>query len=492
MRIHGSALHLASMGALLVSASAFARDAGGPAASLMDSWTDLGPSVKSAKSSIGEGWTEVPKPACLEDSWINVRPMVKRGSVDMSQSLIEQQQQQFSSAAQPVAAMDPMVQEQDGKISLSKNFSPETYAQMAHLSYELVKGCNASSTKLLEKFQGEGWKITGFSGLSGKDERNTDLAGFVAYSPKTGEAVITFHGSQDPADWENNLDAQMLFARELGFKFDGRVSKGFAERYKSLKEGLYGILDRLHQMNPEMFHITTTGHSLGGGMAELSMSDLVTDFALKTWGSDYDNAVSNRIRAYTMSAPIAYDLDAAAQVQGLVGKGNWINDAVETDPVHYLSGETTVRQLRNLPRMVTKLILGIAKWKNKVKMTDPETVANLYGKGYHPGYQAHHTAAEARGIFDTFNDVDVQTKMNQASWWKRFKQQMIGRYAASAHYGSNQVKQDGSDKLTQAFDPRFIKGDTVASRIERSQKKAAEEKAAAEKASQAKSWWKFW
>ncbi|MGL4426494.1 MAG: lipase family protein, partial [Alphaproteobacteria bacterium] len=411
------------------------------------------------------------------------------GADDLTQSIIGDGERLFPASVLPAVKMEPLVRMKDGKAEISSNFSPKTYAEMEHLSYELVKGCVSSSTKLLEKFQGAGWKINGFSGISGKNPRkegldgaNEDLAGFVAFQEKTGEAVVVFHGSQDPYDWQNNLDSQMLWGRELNrgtqnpFLFNGRISKGNAERYLSSAKGLYEVLGQFKEN--KNFHITVTGHSLGGAMGELAVADLATNFAKTVWGQSYNNAESNRVRAYLMSAALVFDKEASEQVEKLVGRHNVIQDAVESDPVYFLSGDSTVEHLSNSYSYgLTAGAMWLAQKMGFVKTSAPQEVAFLYGKGRHIGFEALQSVSEVQKMASGFSNEGVKEKVAEKSWFGRWKTNFIGENVAPIHYGSNQIKQDGSGKLTQGFDTKFIVPETIPARIEKIEQAKAQKQA---------------
>jgi Lipase (class 3) len=440
-----------------------------------------------------------------EHSFLKVPKTVKHSAVDMSTSIMSDIEA-LPLASVKAEAMEPLVQMKDGKAQISSNFSPKTYAEMEGLSYELIKGCASSSTNLLEKFQTEGWTINGFSGLSGKtpqskdiDGSNEDLAGFVAFQPKTGEAVVVFHGSQDPHDWENNLDGQMIHAREfkdgggIPFLFNGRISRGNAERYLSSKRDIYRILDRLKAHRA--FHITVTGHSLGGAMGELAVADLATYFAKTAWGRDYNNAESNRVRGYFMSGALVFDDEASEQVEKIVGRHNVIQDAVESDPVYYMSGKSTMAALEKSTRYgPTALGLWFLQRLGLTKVAHPQLVAFLYGKGRHIGHEALQSATEVQKLAAAFKDEDVQEALDKKGWWSRWWTFLVGEKLAPIHYGSSQIQQDGSGKLTKAFDPRFIIPETLAERIEKTELQAKTEpqaKASPPVAEQPKAWYQW-
>ncbi|MGL5784587.1 MAG: lipase family protein [Alphaproteobacteria bacterium] len=412
----------------------------------------------------------------------------------------------LDSESLPRASVEPQVREAlvrktDLGFQVDESFlsNAKVYAKMEQLSYELAKGCNVSSSALLEKCETSGWKISGFSGLSGAaDSGNTDLPGLVAFNPKTGEAVVAFHGSQDGHDWRNNLDGQLLFAKDLkdpatrSFSFDGRISKGYAERYLSSRNSLYTLLERFYEQSPEDFHITVVGHSLGGAMGELAVADLATCFAKSIWGEGYHNAKSNRVRAYLMSGALVFDSEAAGQAEKFVGRHNVLQDAVASDPVYYVSGKSTADYLNeSYSYGPTALGLKLLQWFGFTKVAHPKLASFLYGKGYHIGYEALQTASEVQKLARGFLDNAVQKVLSKKWFWSRWWTSFVGETFAPLHYGSNQIKQDGSGKLTKAFDPRYIVPGTLAERIGKVEFQKTT-KATAPVVEEKKAWYRGW
>ncbi|MGL4426873.1 MAG: lipase family protein [Alphaproteobacteria bacterium] len=409
----------------------------------------------------------------------------------------------FSPASVKLHAKKPLVTKTNVGFEIDESFlsNAKVYAEMEQLSYELAKGCNTSSSNLLEKYQKRGWKISGFGGVSGAvDFENTDLPGIVAFHPETGEAIVAFHGSQDGHDWHNNLDGQLLFARELKdptdkpFLFDGRVSKGYAERYLSSRNFLYALLEGFKNQAPENFHITVVGHSLGGAMGELAVADLGTYFAKSIWGQDYHNAESNRVQAYLMSGALVFDDEASKQAENLVGRHNVIQDAVASDPVYYMSGKSTAAYLNKSYRYgPTALALKLLQQFGFTKIAHPQLASFLYGKSRHIGYEALQTASEVQKLARGFQDDDVQEALSKKWFWSRWLASLAGETFAPIHYGSNQIQQNGSGKLTKAFDPRYIVPETLTERIGKveSQQAKAASPVVEEKQAWYQGWWPF-
>lgn len=408
----------------------------------------------------------------------------------------------FSPASVKIQVSNPLVTKTDAGFEIDESFlsNVKVYAEMEQLSYELAKGCNASSSNLLEKYQKRGWKISGFGGVSGAvDFENTDLPGIVAFHPETGEAVVAFHGSQDGHDWHNNLDGQLLFAREIKdsagkpFLFNGRVSKGYIERYLSSRNSLYALLEGFKKQSPENFHITVVGHSLGGAMGELAVADLATCFAKSIWGQDYHNAESNRVRAYLMSGALVFDDEASKQAENLVGRHNVVQDAVASDPVYYMSGESTAAYLNRSYRYgPTALGLKLLQQFGFTKVAHPQLASFLYGKSRHIGYEALQTASEVQKLARGFMDNAVQKVLSKKWFWWRWFTSLAGETFAPIHYGSNQIQQNGSGRLTRAFDPRYIVPETLAERIGKVGSQQQQAKAAFPVVEEKQAWYQRW
>ena len=371
---------------------------------------------------------------------------------------------------EPVKSLSPVLQPDGKKLILNPNFVNEakTYAEMADLTYHLVQGRNELTNNYLERFMNEGWKITAFSGFSGNDKfdkskydaKNLDVAGVVAFNPNTNEAVVAFHGSQDSLDWENNFQSEKVYARELGLNFDGKVHRGFADRYDSSKEDIYKILTQIYNGLDENakneFKITFTGHSLAGGVATIGYADAGTDLAKKLWGENYRNNVSNRIRGLAISPPRAFDEDAVAALTTEVGVYNLIIDTNDLDPVSMVGpGRTITKWLEtSSPNGPTAWLLKGAEAAGLISVSNPQAVAQKYGGYRHFGVKALQSTAESLKNAGQF-PADSNTPK------KGFIERTIDNIKAKAapvHYGSQQPHGLG-------FDPRLIKPETLEARI---------------------------
>jgi hypothetical protein len=186
----------------------------------------------------------------------------------------------------------------------------------------------------------------------------------------------------------------MAYAREMGFNFSGRVHHGFATRYNSSKSEIYAILESLYssldEESQEKFHITTTGHSLGGAMATVGYADLSREFAQRIWGSSYRNADFNRVRAYAISAPRAFDEDAVMSNGLHAGMHNIILDTSSSDPVSMTGpGRTLTKWLENSYTYgPTRLLASLLNRLGVVQYSNPQAIAWVQGNCKHLGFKA--------------------------------------------------------------------------------------------------------
>lgn len=360
------------------------------------------------------------------------------------------------------------------RIGVNPDFVRNTkvYAQMIDLSYQLVKGKNESSTELIEDLFRKGWEINAFGGFSGKskdenyDATNRDLTGFIAFNKNTGEAVVTFHGSQDYYDWENNFDSQKVFSQENGLKFKGGVHKGINYRYQTAKQSIYRILDKFYNQldNKDLFHITTTGHSLGGGTAVLSYADLASDYMKQHFGMDYNNRVHNRVRSFAVSPPRVLDAVSVEDLEKSVGNENIIIDAVRVDPIIRVGpGKSITSWLEgSFSYGITAGILSLLKRLDLVPYSHPQALAFSHGDYMHLGYKALAESGEVATLSKDLDQQDLNKQINSKnvkheSIFSRFKKSVKARFA-HWHYGRSTSSGTG-------FEKSFIIGETLEKRI---------------------------
>ncbi|KAJ2861399.1 hypothetical protein FB639_005510 [Coemansia asiatica] len=96
-------------------------------------------------------------------------------------------------------------------------------------------------------------------------------AGYIASNPNTSLLVVAFQGTENTAQWMDNLDIEQVSWPE---SIDGsRVHRGFLRGYLDARDQVMDNLRALAQRYPD-YNIAIVGHSLGGARATLALLDI--------------------------------------------------------------------------------------------------------------------------------------------------------------------------------------------------------------------------
>ncbi|MGN6671197.1 MAG: lipase family protein [Candidatus Nucleicultricaceae bacterium] len=335
--------------------------------------------------------------------------------------------------------------EEDGLVFVNKRFEKHqaTILTMNTLSYSLIKSITepddlgkainqSRRDDLIEKFMHDGWTITPLSSKVGFNTQHDDIPGFVAYHAKENLIVIIFHGSANDHDWETNFDFIKIKATKTHLPMAGKVHRGFALKYASIKTGLENELhrtfDAMREDERNSTQIIVSGHSHGGSIASLATTDLAGNF-LKQLFPTFDNARHNRLYGYFVSPPCVGDSDFKAWSESVVGKENIISHFARHDVVANLLPGVEVQQvLQKIPAI-------------------GQSVAKNFAGYEHTGTIA---LEDKKEVLSRFKDLSQDHHDADASFFEKIKQTFYKAIAA-LHFGSNK-----ENKHEYIFDEKAV------------------------------------
>lgn len=100
-----------------------------------------------------------------------------------------------------------------------------------------------------------------------------DTEGFIGYLPSDNSIYIVFRGSSSIPNWITNLSTKKT-AYTAFPACNCEVHQGFYSAEQAIITGVHSEVKNLMAIHPTAA-IKTTGHSLGGAMAQLTAMDLI-------------------------------------------------------------------------------------------------------------------------------------------------------------------------------------------------------------------------
>ena len=177
-----------------------------------------------------------------------------------------------------------------------------------------------------------------FKGHAGAmfNEGEVDSITYIEKDPKhiRDKLIIVYAGSNSHYDWaiDFTFGEELLFGlsmhKGIGFMF-GETAKSYFPKIKDLIESYYSKIPENEK--PQNIEIIATGHSLGGGLANLAAYYYKGVMAEKLKESIKLNDVS--VKAITFAAPAIISEKTARTFEGALGKNNIYRIWVTNDPV---------------------------------------------------------------------------------------------------------------------------------------------------------------
>jgi hypothetical protein len=101
-----------------------------------------------------------------------------------------------------------------------------------------------------------------------------DVEGFVGYLPSDKSIFVVFRGSESVRNWITNLSADKTNYTTFPACTGCQVHSGFYSATKSVYPDVLKEVQRLRALYPT-YAVKTTGHSLGGALAQLTAMELL-------------------------------------------------------------------------------------------------------------------------------------------------------------------------------------------------------------------------
>ena len=156
-------------------------------------------------------------------------------------------------------------------------------------------------------------------------ERARTFYGYVASNLTTGDMLVAFRGSMEPADWVRNMQSRQV---DLPFDAAGasaQVHNGFSQIYETLEfqdaAGATPFSTMLASGVMSTVPVRFVGHSLGGALANLAAVELVLR----------QPSAAGRIEVTTLGAPRVGD-EAFAEIAESISRNTRVCNLADSVP----------------------------------------------------------------------------------------------------------------------------------------------------------------
>lgn len=116
--------------------------------------------------------------------------------------------------------------------------------------------------------------VSGFVATKVISNIANDVEGFVGYLPSDKSIFVVFRGSISIRNWLTNLTTTKTNYTTFPACFNCQVHEGFYYATKSVYPDVLKEVQHLKALYPT-YAIKTTGHSLGGALAQLTAMELL-------------------------------------------------------------------------------------------------------------------------------------------------------------------------------------------------------------------------
>jgi hypothetical protein len=230
-----------------------------------------------------------------------------------------------------------------------------------------------------------------------KKKSEQDKRGVVASHDGFSVIAVVFHGSRNSNDWNVNFDAKLTPVFDLGLKSfpkNIRVHEGFGKVIKnvwpSLKRNVLSHFNSLSNISRERSRFIFTGHSQGGGLAQLAALYACYDLVPSLFKGHFKNSANNLIYSYVLSSPRVFSKEDIEWINHEFLSNNMLHQYVEGDPVTNLGFESEKDGLyvyfARIMDLIQRLKIKIREGKDKLNQWTTRFVMWSQGHAAYRGF----------------------------------------------------------------------------------------------------------
>lgn len=285
----------------------------------------------------------------------------------------------------PIIGLNQILSEENWNDLLDINDLSYDIAKLDTVHENKRERVNQHAESLKEKLRQKGWDnihvLIGKTGISNKED---DATCIVLVNKEKNLVYVAFHGSRNGSkinffdgkgDWGANRDSKLVSAKKEGLYGapEGvRFHRGFGLNFISVQNTLLEKLEEVVSTLPGKPNIIVTGHSKGGGLANIAVPAITEYFK--------DKNIQAHVGAVTFSAPMAFNQAGSNWVHTAVKIRNILRVKVIGDPVTYGSwfGKDYAHVGIRLRERVQDVNRRTAEWHGKKKVGLMEGFINYH------------------------------------------------------------------------------------------------------------------